>query len=34
MSQGGVEMLGMSCSLTVLRRTEKLELKVVPEEAK
>jgi S1-C subfamily serine protease len=26
--------VGVSCSLTVLRRTEKLELKIVPEEAK
>jgi S1-C subfamily serine protease len=26
--------VGLSCSLTVLRRTEKLELKIVPEEAK
>ena len=26
--------VGVSCSLTVIRRTEKLELKVVPEEAK
>jgi hypothetical protein len=26
--------VGVSCSLTVLRWTEKLELKVVPEEAR
>ena len=26
--------VGVSCSLTVLRHTEKLELKIVPEEAK
>jgi hypothetical protein len=26
--------VGVSCSLTVIRWTEKLELKVVPEEAK
>ena len=26
--------VGVSCSLTVLRYTEKLELKIVPEEAK